>query len=94
MATLEVRDRGGRTAVVLIDDEDLPRIAAHRWAIQPDGDVARKARALGHRRIVYLRREIVGATHGDRLVVQHANGNKHDFRRANLVVRPAIGTTE
>lgn len=94
MATLEVRDRGGQTAVVLIDDEDVARVSAHQWAIDPRGHVVRFPSALGHRRVVYLRREIVGATHGDRLRVEHANGNKRDFRRANLVVRPAIGNAE
>jgi hypothetical protein len=78
---------------VVVDDEDLPRLSAHRWAVQPSGHVARHVRALGHRRIVYLRREVVGATHGDRLRVEHANGDKLDHRRANLVVRPTSGAT-
>jgi hypothetical protein len=94
MATLEVRGRHGTRATVLVDDADLPRLAAHRWAVQPTGYVARHVRALGHRRIIYLHREVVGATQGDRLRVEHANGDKLDHRRSNLVVRPVSGAAK
>lgn len=61
----------------LIDEQDVPLVAAHPWRLKPSGDthyaVARRVR---------MHRLILGAPDG--IEVDHANGDGLDNRRSNL----------
>ena len=89
MATIPLRDAAGNDVdVAYIDEEDYDRINAHRWSLM--GDVARRSIRLGARvHTVLMHREVMGATYGDGLRVEHLNSNRLDNRKANLRVRPA-----
>jgi hypothetical protein len=89
MRALRLSDNRG-DAVALVDDADYDRLARFGWRLVPSGYVVRRERHRGGRRVFYLHREVVGATHGDLLRVEHINGDKLDNRRANLRVRPAV----
>jgi hypothetical protein len=68
----------------MVDDADERRLSRYRWHLFPNGLAYRRQRYRGERRVFYMHREVVGATHGDNLQVEHANGDKLDNRRANL----------
>lgn len=87
MTVIQVRDRGGRWVPALVDEADRPRLGRFAWFVLPGGLVARHGHVNGRRRVFYLHREVVGATHGDGLVVEHVNERKWDNRRENLRVR-------
>lgn len=77
----------GRFAIV--DDEDFERIAAHSWAINPQGTgyaVRKGSKRRGEPRTVHMHREVLGLTGGE--IVDHINGNKYDNRVENLCVMP------
>lgn len=79
MIELQIHSRLQPGLVVLVDDDDLDLVAGHTWCISAGGYVL--ARVDGH--LTYLHRLILpGAA-----LVDHANGDKLDCRRANL--RPA-----
>ena len=90
MAGIPLRDLAGSVvAVALVDPEHFHRISRHRWSLMDD--VARRGVKIGRRHhSILMHREVVGATLGDGLAVEHINGNKLDNRRANLRVRPAV----
>ena len=88
MAPIPVSGPGGGPLLAFVDQADYDRLARFRWRLLPSGYVVRRQRHHGGRRVFYLHREVVGATHGDRTQVEHENGNKLDNRRANLRVRP------
>jgi hypothetical protein len=94
MASIPVRASGGGRVVALVDDADHARLARFHWRQLSSGYVARRQRHRGGRRVLYLHREVVGATHGDLLRVEHVNGDKLDNHRANLRVRPAVTAPE
>jgi len=88
MAEMTVRDRGGHRTAALVDDSDALRLSRFvGWCVMPSGFVARHQQVNGSRRVFYLHREVVGATHGDGLRVEHVNGRRLDNRRANLRLR-------
>lgn len=69
----------------LVDEADLPLVSPHRW---------RGVRNLNHVYVLAniggkterLHRYLMGLKHGERLVVDHINGDTLDNRRANLKV--------
>lgn len=63
--------------IAVVDASDLPRVSQYNWHMC-GGYVARRHR----RRVVLLHHEIVGRREG--LVVDHANRDPRDNRRANL----------
>ena len=74
--------RGGRVvAYALVDAQDVVQ-AAHRWRLDSEGYAARKTEGCE----VRLHRVILGLSVGDGLEVDHLNGDRLDYRRANLVV--------
>lgn len=81
-AKLPIHGRGGVVrAHALVDAEDLPRLALHRWhLVGPKKHVARWIRK-GAR--AYLHHDVMGSVE----VFDHINRNKLDNRRENL--RPA-----
>ena len=88
--TIPVRATGGQRVEAMVDEADHARLSRFRWRQLPSGYVVRRQRqGSGLRRHFYLHREVVGATRGDRLVVEHVNGHKLDNRRANLRVLAA-----
>jgi hypothetical protein len=90
MATIPLRDRGGRVvATATVDDDDFARIDRHNWSLM--GSRARRTvRKAGRSHTVLMHRDVMGATVGDGISVEHVNGNKLDNRRDNLRVRPAV----
>ena len=91
MATIELVNGRG---TVLVDDEDLPLVAGHRWYLKTDwrrqhlgatGYAVTFIRdAEGRRRNVAMHRLLTGAP--AHLEVDHGNGNGLDNRRSNLEV--------
>lgn len=75
---------------VLVDDDDLPNLINRNWiAHKASGKTYAAVRPVeaGHRRIIYLHREIAGA--GGRRI-RFKNGNTLDCRRENLVESEAF----
>jgi hypothetical protein len=90
MRTVPLRDAEGTpVAFALVDDKDYDRINRHCWSLMA-GVARRNVKAGGRSRSMLMHREVIGATFGDGLRVEHANGNRLDNRRANLRVRPAV----
>jgi hypothetical protein len=90
MPLIPLRTRDGQlVTVALVDEASFERINRHRWSLM--GEVARRGVKVGGRhRSILMHREVVGATFGDGLAVEHVNGNKLDNRRENLRVRRAV----
>ena len=90
MARIPLRDLAGNVvAVALVDAEDFHRINRHRWSLMDD--VARRGVKIGRRHhSILMHREIMGATLGDGLAIEHINADKLDNRRANLRVRSVV----
>jgi hypothetical protein len=87
MKTIPLRDKTAAiVAFAFVDNEDFDRLNRYRWSLM-HGAAARKAEVGGRSRSVLMHREVVGAEHGDGLIVEHANGNPLDNRRENLRVR-------
>jgi hypothetical protein len=71
--------------VALVDDEDLPMLAAFRWrAMKMHGQDRYVYVVSGAKKVVAMHRLITGAPKG--LVVDHINGNRLDNRKENLRV--------
>lgn len=77
---------GGRY-VALVDDEDLPLLAAHHWIAMNNG-AAQKIYAMANishrigRGRIYMHRLIMDAKRGE--LIDHANRDTLDNRRVNL----------
>lgn len=75
--------------VALVDDEDYARLAAHKWQAKRSyysGSTLWYAQRTVQSRIVWMHREILGLTPGDRMETDHRNGDGLDNRRGNLRV--------
>lgn len=79
---LPLRRRDGTIrAHAKIDTADS-RLAVHRWSLNDKG-YAQRHSADGTT-LILLHREVLGLTPGDGLEGDHINGNRLDYRRANL----------
>jgi hypothetical protein len=71
--------------VVLVDDEDYEKALKVQWYICLGYARGYARQSLGMPvSTLLLHRYILGLAHGDKRVVDHANGNKLDNRKANL----------
>jgi len=80
--TTEIALKDGGAAVV--DDEDAPQVAGHKWYVNGRGYAVRWRRDHGKARLVMMHRCVTRAPKGK--TVHHVNGNKLDNRRDNLAV--------
>lgn len=76
-----------RIIMIIVDESDTGILRSHHWSIQRNRQsetyyVYRQVRTGGHRRKIYLHRELMGATAGYQ--VDHINGDGLDNRRINL----------
>lgn len=72
---------------VLIDADDVERVAAHKWTAQPSRDTVyayRQPKIDGRKQKVYLHRFILGLPPGRYPEVDHLNGDGLDNRKLNL----------
>lgn len=86
MQTIPLTDRHGDVvAYALVDDEDYPMLAQHRWHLSRSGYAVRTLpRNGGTPGASYMHREVLGLDTGDRRQGDHINRNRLDNRRANL----------
>lgn len=85
MKEIVIRNRKYKTEqICLVDDEDYPSLVQYSWHIVGDGYVARCARRKDGEQTarVYMHRQILNPPPD--VMVDHANGNKLDNRRANI----------
>lgn len=75
-----------RRGVALVDAADAETVSTYNWSMHGDGYAARETRVGGKRLVVLLHRQLLGLTPGDRLQVDHINGNGLDNRRENMRV--------
>ncbi len=85
MASLTVR-RKGVDYEVLVDEGDVEDLLQYKWFIDNHGYVWRSGGSVNGKQQshVKMHRQIMNSTAGDRLDVDHINGNKLDNRRHNL----------
>lgn len=83
-AYLVLVDRDGAPkAEAIIDAEDLPRALQYRWAY--GSGYVKCSREVALKTTNYLlHRVIMGAEHGDPVVIDHENRNTLDCRKSNL----------
>lgn len=65
----------------IIDDEDYEEVIKHSWSL---GCGTGYAKCGINGRTVHLHRFVLGLSFGDKVVVDHKNGNKLDNRKENL----------
>lgn len=74
-----------RGLVAVVDEEDYPALSRHRWCAKDRRDgkfYAVRGRPMPGRGLIKMHREILGVGPGE--LVDHANGDPLDNRRANL----------
>lgn len=74
---------GSIRAHALVDPEDYWKLTERRWSYDASTGYA-VSNEPGKYRNVRMHREIMGLVPGDGLEVDHANGDKLDYRRQNL----------
>lgn len=67
----------------LVDDEDYLSLTENSWSANK-GYAIRSFRANGKCVVVSMHRQILSLKSGDRIEVDHINGNKLDNRKSNL----------
>jgi hypothetical protein len=75
--------------IAKVDVEDYERIAQYKWCAHwvPDSKKFRSVRRLGKGKdsfLVYMHREIMGLSRGDKRLIDHINGDMLDNRKSNL----------
>lgn len=80
----EIALSSGKVAV--IDDEDFERVSQFKWSYHALGYAFRGIGPRNARRFQYLHRFVLGAETpgGQRVVIDHINGDKLDNRKENL----------
>jgi len=73
-----------RGFIAIVDDEDFERLSQNRWCYDGKRHAVRRGSKFsdGHQRIIYMHRDVIGAT--PEFVVDHINGNGLDNRKCNL----------
>lgn len=71
-------------AIVIIDEEDGPRVTKRRWQLSAAGYAITQFQVNGKSRTVSMHRFVMNAQHG--MAVDHINGNRLDNRKLNLRV--------
>lgn len=85
MAQIPLYRRDGTLAAfTIVDDADFPLLSQWRWSLS--GRYVERRGPRPERRKIYLHRELLGLTYGDRREGDHVNGDTLDNRRANLRV--------
>lgn len=83
---------------VIVDADEYERLAAYRWQAkvvkrtptsEPHVCAARSTGGVGYKRMIYMHRDIIGASHGQ--IVDHVNRNPLDNRRSNLRIATRSG---
>lgn len=69
---------------VLLDDKDYEYVSKYRWYITSDGYAARSTYPNGACYTVMMHRHILNLERGNKMQVDHINGNRLDNRRNNL----------
>jgi len=80
--------------VALIDDQDYDVISKHRWSLNSDGYArcaVRDPDRPGKQMQLKMHRAVMGLSRGDRLEVDHIDGNKLNNQRANLRICDRTG---
>lgn len=70
--------------IILLDEQDAESLGHHRWYVNGKYVVRCEWLGKGKNKVTLIHREIMGVKSGDRLQVDHINGNPLDNRRANL----------
>jgi hypothetical protein len=83
---IDLRDRAGAVVARALVDKADAHLADKPWYRLRNGYAVRTEIANGKKRMVYMHREVLGLSYGDRSVVDHINGDKLDNRRRNLRV--------
>lgn len=71
-----------RSKTALVDADDYEAISRHKWHCLAIGYAARSVFSGSRRAMVYMHRQITGASDGQ--IVDHINGNTLDNRKENL----------
>ena len=79
----------GENYIVLIDEEDYDKVSKYTWFInhQPHTKYCRTVINInGKKKRIYLHRLIMGLEHGNKLVVNHKDGNGLNNAKSNLEI--------
>lgn len=71
-----------RGQAIMVDAADFEALSAHRWCVSVNGYAVRKV--PGEKGLIFMHRELLGLKKGDGRLVDHANHDPLDNRRANL----------
>jgi hypothetical protein len=72
--------------VAIVDDEDFEALSAMKWYFNKGYACRKVTVATNNRLMLYLHRFLFGLNKGEKLQVDHINGDTLDNRRANLRV--------
>lgn len=75
--------RRGARAYAFVDVADYQALSKHRWYLSANGYAVRMT-GSDHRRMQPMHRDLLGLSHGERIVGDHINRNRLDNRRSNL----------
>ena len=79
----------GENYIVLIDEEDYDRVSEYNWFIghQPHTKYCRANISInGKKTKLMLHRFIMGLEHGNKLIINHKDGNGLNNQRSNLEI--------
>jgi len=87
----------GENYIFLIDEEDYDRVSQYTWFInhQPHTKYCRTVINInGKKKRIYLHRLIMGLEHGNKLVVNHKDGNGLNNAKSNLEICDQMYNTQ